>query len=92
VIKQRQDQHFETLRFVNETTNKVNTMFKCNEETCGRVFSKLGNIRNHVTTHTTERPYKCHLCECEYTQKGNLMKHFGKKHPKQLYLLSTLAN
>lgn len=79
-IKQRQDELFITIRQLNEKTNKVNSSFKCKYETCGRVFTKLGNIRNHVTTHTTERPYKCHLCDCLYTQKGNLMKHFIKRH------------
>lgn len=35
----------------------------------------LGNLRNHIFTHTNERPYKCELCGKGFNQMSNLMCH-----------------
>lgn len=42
------------------------------------VFS--GNLRNHVFTHTNERPYKCELCGKGFNQMSNLVCHKVKAH------------
>ncbi|KAJ8911412.1 hypothetical protein NQ315_005945, partial [Exocentrus adspersus] len=33
------------------------------------------NLRNHIFTHTNERPYKCDICEKGFNQMSNLMCH-----------------
>lgn len=40
----------------------------------------LGNLRNHVFTHTNERPYKCELCGKGFNQMSNLVCHKVKAH------------
>ncbi|XP_031771363.1 uncharacterized protein LOC100871569 [Apis florea] len=39
-----------------------------------------GNLRNHVFTHTNERPYKCELCGKGFNQMSNLVCHKVKAH------------
>lgn len=34
-----------------------------------------GNLRNHIFTHTNERPYKCDICAKGFNQMSNLMCH-----------------
>lgn len=43
-------------------------------------FSFSGNLRNHVFTHTNERPYKCDLCGKGFNQMSNLVCHKVKAH------------
>ncbi|PSN53060.1 hypothetical protein C0J52_03973 [Blattella germanica] len=36
---------------------------------------ECGNLRNHIFTHTNERPYKCEMCGKGFNQMSNLMCH-----------------
>lgn len=47
---------------------------------CIILFYILGNLRNHVFTHTNERPYKCELCNKGFNQMSNLVCHKVKSH------------
>lgn len=38
-------------------------------------FFESGNLRNHIFTHTNERPYKCDICTKGFNQMSNLMCH-----------------
>ena len=44
------------------------------------IFDVIGNLRNHVFTHTNERPYKCDLCSKGFNQMSNLVCHKSKTH------------
>ena len=50
---------------------------------CGMCFSVAGNLRNHETVHTEERPYECKQCGKCFSQLGGLWSHVkvhtGKK-------------
>nr|CAI5837246.1 unnamed protein product [Callosobruchus analis] len=41
-----------------------------------------GNLRNHIFTHTNERPYKCDICDKGFNQMSNLMCHKLKAHQR----------
>lgn len=71
---------FTTTQVFNEISQKNNSIFTCKDPGCGKQFTKLGNIRNHTVKHMNIKPFKCYLCECAYTQKGNLVKHIITKH------------
>ncbi|KAJ8971189.1 hypothetical protein NQ317_005359 [Molorchus minor] len=47
-----------------------------------RKLSIVCNLRNHVFTHTNERPYKCDICDKGFNQMSNLMCHKLKAHQR----------
>lgn len=45
-----------------------------------RVFLCPGNLKNHVFSHTNERPYRCEICGRGFNQMSNLVVHKFKSH------------
>jgi hypothetical protein len=50
-------------------------------------YQILGNLRNHIFTHTNERPYKCELCGKGFNQMSNLMCHKVKVCSTVLFII-----
>jgi hypothetical protein len=44
---------------------------------CGRKFTQLSHLQQHLRTHTGEKPYKCRFAGCEkaFSQLSNLQSH-----------------
>ena len=52
---------------------------------CAKHFSQNSNFRNHVRTHSDERPYVCVVCLIGFKERYHLKKHMLFKHsPGQL--------
>ena len=47
--------------------------FKC--DCCGQRFSTRGNLNQHLTIHTGEKPFQCEYCEKKFIQKSSLKMH-----------------
>ncbi|XP_046752006.1 zinc finger protein 726-like [Diprion similis] len=47
---------------------------------CSKEFYSIYNLKQHVMVHTGQRPFACSKCDLRFTQKGNLTKHFERKH------------
>lgn len=54
-------------------------VYKCGYENWDKQFNKTWNLVDHLRMHEGIKPYRCHLCEKLFTQKGNLQKHM-KQH------------
>ena len=47
---------------------------------CPRIMHSPGSIRQHIVTHTGEKPFKCTICAANYSQKSALLRHVRGKH------------
>jgi len=51
---------------------------------CQKTFAQNSNFRNHVRTHSDERPYVCLVCLIGFKERYHLKKHMLFKHTGQL--------
>ena len=51
--------------------------YRCSFNDCNKIFPKECNLKDHIRTHTGEKPYKCNFSGCNksFSQHGNLKKH-----------------
>ena len=51
--------------------------YRCSYKDCNKVFLKQSNLKDHIRTHTGEKPYVCSYPGCgkTFSQHGNLKKH-----------------
>lgn len=64
-----------------------NNRDKC--KICGKTFSKM-TLRTHILSHAGMRPYKCDICDADFTQRSSLMRH-RRSHPGPLPPLASVS-
>ena len=47
---------------------------------CQKIFVQNSNFKNHVRTHSDERPFVCNICSIGFKERYHLKKHFLFKH------------
>ena len=65
-------------------TAGVGTKDKWTCEVCGKIFAHTSNYKNHIRTHSDERPYVCHVCSIGFKERYHLKKHTLFKHTGEL--------
>ncbi|KAH3664261.1 hypothetical protein OGAPHI_004613 [Ogataea philodendri] len=70
-------------------------MYKCIYNDCGKLFTRVSNIRAHIQTHLSDRPFTCDTCGKAFVRNHDLRRHYkghqefqhvcpcGKKFPRQ---------
>lgn len=52
---------------------------------CSKAFFSMYSLKQHIMVHTGQKPHSCSKCDLKFAQKGNLLKHYSRKHTNQLY-------
>jgi len=53
-------------------------------EICSKSFAHNSNYKNHIRTHSDERPFVCHVCSIGFKERYHLKKHTLFKHTGEL--------
>ena len=72
------NQNLFDLEHLEENKDKEKTKYyRCSFKECNKVFLKQSNLKDHIRTHTGEKPYICLHPGCgkTFSQHGNLKKH-----------------
>ncbi|KAI8359316.1 hypothetical protein B0O80DRAFT_228747 [Mortierella sp. GBAus27b] len=59
---------------------------------CQRRFTRPFNLRSHLMTHTTARPFPCDECHWKFTRQHDLLRHKRAKHPNSVTNGTTTNN
>ena len=50
---------------------------------CNKTFQQSSNYKNHMRTHSDERPYVCEICDIGFKERYHLKKHLLFKHTNE---------
>lgn len=56
-----------------QTEEKVCAKYLCS--ICDKKFNRQSNLKDHLVTHSDEKPFICETCQKKFTNASNLTKH-----------------
>ena len=63
-----------------ETIPRSNDPERLRCQHCSKLFKKLKSLKEHINTHTGERPYICKHCGKTFASQGNMHAHIRTSH------------
>ncbi|XP_025100743.1 zinc finger protein 43-like isoform X1 [Pomacea canaliculata] len=81
-VYQHAQSHTEAEKDHMSTIPTLTKMFPCSE--CSLMVTTARSLRNHMKTHTGEKPFKCEACEKSFGERNALRKHFLRTHSENL--------
>ncbi|KAI3405936.2 SWI5 [Candida oxycetoniae] len=52
-----------------------NKIYKCTYKNCGKLFTRRYNVRSHIQTHLSDRPFGCQFCPKRFVRQHDLNRH-----------------
>ncbi|KAI5962474.1 SWI5 [Candida pseudojiufengensis] len=52
-----------------------NKIYKCTYKNCGKLFTRRYNVRSHIQTHLSDRPFSCKFCIKKFVRQHDLNRH-----------------
>lgn len=52
-----------------------NNFFVCHYKNCGKKFTRRYNVRSHIQTHLSDRPFACAYCPKKFVRQHDLNRH-----------------
>ncbi|KAI5954412.1 SWI5 [Candida jiufengensis] len=52
-----------------------NKIYKCTYKNCGKLFTRRYNVRSHIQTHLSDRPFSCKFCVKKFVRQHDLNRH-----------------
>lgn len=52
-----------------------NKTYTCNFQNCGKKFTRRYNVRSHIQTHLSDRPFACSYCPKKFVRQHDLNRH-----------------
>lgn len=52
-----------------------NKVFTCTYQNCGKKFTRRYNVRSHIQTHLSDRPFTCTYCPKSFVRQHDLNRH-----------------
>lgn len=52
-----------------------NKIFTCTYKNCGKKFTRRYNVRSHIQTHLSDRPFGCSYCPKKFVRQHDLNRH-----------------
>ncbi|KAI5958852.1 SWI5 [Candida theae] len=59
--------------------------FICTYKNCGKVFTRRYNVRSHVQTHLSDRPFGCEFCGKRFVRQHDLNRHLKGHGQSKMY-------
>ncbi|KDQ10409.1 hypothetical protein BOTBODRAFT_36314 [Botryobasidium botryosum FD-172 SS1] len=67
------------------------TVYPCNWPGCTKICTQKINLKQHMRTHTKERPYVCTVCGRDFGAQTTLNNHIGAEHYKLRYFCPSIG-